>query len=249
VSGHAGWFVDCHTHVCPSGDDGAATVEEGAVLCREALRRGTAVLFATPHVWPHMPLTPAREEVVRRSFAELSPRAGVDLRLGWELTPTRALLAEDLARYELGDTGRLLMEVPFDGPADLLWALAEEAELQGLMPVIAHPERTEAVLEDESLADTLAERYLVQVNATSLLGRHGPTPAAIGWRLVEQGRAALVASDGHRFARPPFLDGAYAAVSARVDGRAARSLFDGSALGLPSEAGRPAPSRGATQGA
>jgi len=45
----------------------------------------------------------------------------------------------------------------------------------GLTPVIAHPERTEAVLEDPSLADDLAARgWMLQVNATSLIGRHGP---------------------------------------------------------------------------
>jgi protein-tyrosine phosphatase len=241
------WFVDCHSHMCPSGDDGVTTVEEGAILSREAHRHGTAILFATPHVWPHMPLTPEREALVRRHFDELRPRSGLDLRLGWELTPARPLLDQDLHRYELGDTGCVLIEVPFDGPADLLWAVAGEAERQGLSPVIAHPERTEAVMADESLADALGERYLLQVNATSLTGRHGRTQEAIGWRLVEEGRADLVASDGHRSTRPPFLDAAYEATVARI-GDAARRLFDGSSLGL-SEAARPAPSRGAPQGA
>jgi protein-tyrosine phosphatase len=88
----------------------------------------------------------------------------------------------------------------------------------------------------------------MQVNATSLNGRHGRTQGAIGWRLVEEGRADLVASDGHRSTRPPFLDAAYEATVARIGGEAARRLFDGSALGL-SEAARPAPSRGAPQGA
>ena len=53
-------FVDCHSHVCPAGDDGASTVAEGAFLTREAARRGTAVLFATPHVWPQLTLTVPR---------------------------------------------------------------------------------------------------------------------------------------------------------------------------------------------
>ena len=80
-------FVDCHSHVCPSGDDGAGSIEEGAILCREAARHGTGMLFATPHVWPHLPLTDARETRVRAAFAELAPRAGLELRLGFELTP------------------------------------------------------------------------------------------------------------------------------------------------------------------
>jgi protein-tyrosine phosphatase len=241
-------FVDCHSHVTPSGDDGVASVEEGAILCREAGRRGTAILFATPHVWPHLPLTSERERQVRERFAELRRRVDLDLRLGFELTPTRALVGQDLGRYVLDGTRCVLIEVPFAGPADLLWTLADQAERQGLRPVIAHPERTEAVIGDESVADALGERFLLQVNATSLLGRHGPTPAAIGWRLLEEGRAGLVASDGHRLARPPYLDEAYELAAARLGPERAIGFFDGSPLGLTSAA-RPATSREAPQGA
>jgi protein-tyrosine phosphatase len=241
-------FVDCHSHVCPSGDDGDATVAEGAVLCREAAKRGTSILYATPHVWPHLTLTRAREENVRRDFAKLVSHAGMDVRLGFELTPARPLLDEDLRRYVLDGSDCILVEVPFAGSARLLWAVAEEAERQGFRPVIAHPERTEAVMEDERLADELGERYTLQVNATSLLGRHGPTPEGIGWRLLEEGRAALVASDGHRLARPPFLDDAYELVAARLGAERAAPFFDGSALGVTAAA-PPAPSREAQRGA
>ena len=41
-------FVDCHSHVVPSGDDGAATIQDGLALCASAAQHGTAVLFATP---------------------------------------------------------------------------------------------------------------------------------------------------------------------------------------------------------
>ena len=97
-------FVDCHSHVCPSGDDGAATVAQGALLCAEAARRGTGILFATPHVWPTLPLTAERERRVRAAFAELSERAPLELRLGFELTPSAELLRADLRRYELEGT-------------------------------------------------------------------------------------------------------------------------------------------------
>ena len=46
-------FVDRHSHVVPSGDDGAKTLEDGLALCDLAADAGTAILFATPHVWPH----------------------------------------------------------------------------------------------------------------------------------------------------------------------------------------------------
>lgn len=230
-------FVDCHSHVCPSGDDGAGSVEEGAVLCRGAARHGTGILFATPHVWPHLPLTAEREARIRAAFAELAPRASLELRLGFELTPDTPLLDEDLRRYALDGTDRVLIEVPFWSGYDDLLLVAAHAVDCGLRPVIAHPERSDEVLARPALAADLAEQgWLLQVNGTSLLGRHGTGIRELAWDLVENGLAALVASDGHRQARPPHLDEAYDLARGRLGEKADR-LFDGSALAL---AARPA---------
>jgi protein-tyrosine phosphatase len=227
------FFVDCHSHVVPSGDDGAGTVEEGVALCTGAAAHGTRLLFATPHVWPQLPLTEERERRTRDAFVRVAQAAALELRLGWELTPTRELLRQDPRRYALEGLDAVLMEVPFTGPADLVWALARHAEAYGLLPVIAHPERAEAALDDRELPRRLAERgWAVQVNATSLVGRHGAAAEQFGWRLVERGDAALIASDGHRTTRPPHLDQAYALVRERVGEARATELFDGSALGL-----------------
>jgi protein-tyrosine phosphatase len=240
-------FVDCHSHVVPSGDDGAKTSVDGLALCDLAAGSGTAVLFATPHVWPHLPLTEAREREVRRAFERLKARAPLELRLGFELTPAPPLLREDPARYVLAGTDVVLVEMPFPGPASDLVELAEHVERAGLTPLVAHPERTEPIRELPELAHELAQRWPLQVNATSLLGRHGEESEELAWRLVEAGDAAIVASDGHRLSRPARLDEAYELVRARVGEEAALPLFDGSALGLSS--GRPIPSRVAAPGA
>jgi protein-tyrosine phosphatase len=228
----SGWFVDLHSHVVPSGDDGAQSMDEGAELCRAAACHGTQTLFATPHVGAHARHDAEREALVAERVEELRDRTAIDLRLGWELTPIPELLDEDPRRYALEGLDVVLMEVPFTGSADLLVALAEHTEAAGLTPLIAHPERTEAVLERPALAAELAERgWPLQVNATSLLGRHGPEREALGWQFVRDGLASVVASDGHRATRPAELDGAWALVHAEL-GAAARRLFDGSAVGL-----------------
>jgi protein-tyrosine phosphatase len=240
------WFLDCHSHVVPSGDDGAQTLAEGLELCKLAVANGTEILYATPHVWPHLVLTKIREEWIRRAFEELRRQAPLELRLGFELTPAPPLLEEDPARYALEGTELVLVEVPFLGAADELWALAEHIEGAGFVPLVAHPERTDAVRERPALAAELAERgWPLQVNSTSLLGRHGTEAEAIAWRLVENGHAKVIASDGHRLTRPARIDEAYELVSARVGEKAAAPLFDGSVLGLrarrlpPSRAGAP----------
>jgi protein-tyrosine phosphatase len=239
-------FVDCHSHVVPSGDDGAPSLRQGIELCHGAAQHGTAILFATPHVWPHLTLTDEREAAVRKTFNEMRPHAGLELRLGFELTPDPRLLREDVSRYELEGTGKVLIEVPFVGDVELLFRVAEHIERSGFTPVIAHPERTESVLDDPGIAQELAARgWLLQVNATSILGLHGPGPEELAWRFLEDGTATLVASDGHRATRPPHLDAAYEKVAARLGERAAE-LFDGSALGLSR---LPIPSRAASTGA
>jgi protein-tyrosine phosphatase len=235
-------FVDCHSHVVPSGDDGARSIGDGLELCADAAQHGTAMLFATPHVWPALPLTDERERAVRAGFDELRAQAPLELRLGFELTPTAALLREDLARYELQGTGAVLLDTPFVGPLNVLMDLAERAEAQGLRVILAHPERAEVTQAERYALEQLTERgWLLQVNGSSLLGYHGAAAEEVGWWLVEEGRAGLVASDGHRLSRPARLDGAFAAVEARV-GEGATTLFDGSALGTAgrvTEAGEP----------
>jgi protein-tyrosine phosphatase len=232
----------------PSGDDGVRSEEEGLELCAEAAERGTSVLFATPHVWPHFELSAAREEAVRAAHARMAPQAaafGLDLRLGWELTPAPALLDQDLRRYALGDLPAALMELPFDGPLGLAERLAEELEAAGLTPVIAHPERADAVQDEPWLARGYAERgWVLQVNASSLTGRHGRRSEEAGWRLVEDGSAGAMGSDGHRAGRPPFLDDAYELVRDRVGEDRAAALFGAEALqGLATPVPVPDPSK------
>jgi protein-tyrosine phosphatase len=226
-------FVDCHSHVVPSRDDGAHGVADGIALCREAAWHGTALLFATPHVWPELTLTTAREAEVREAFAEMRDEVPLELRLGWELTPTVALLAEDPTRYALEGTNRVLVEIPFTGPADVFIALVDLIESARLQPVVAHPERTEAVLDRPAFADELAERCcILQVNASSLLGRHGDEIADLGWDLLERGVATVVGSDGHRPTRPPHLDAAFALAARRLGEERALPMFDGTNLGI-----------------
>ena len=112
-------FVDVHSHVVPSGDDGARSVEQGLELCLEAAQHGTSVLVATPHIWPELTLFPEREEAVRSAHAEMAEKAqrfGLELQLGYELTPAPARLEEDPWAYRLGVFPAVLLEVPYKVP-------------------------------------------------------------------------------------------------------------------------------------
>ena len=238
----AAWIVDVHSHVVPTGDDGAATIEEGIDLCRDAFHHGTRVLYATPHVhaaWDSYPLTPARLARYAEAFPVMRDACaefGLDLRHGFEVYPGALPADADPRDFALGDSGTYLVEFPgsWTGESDalaLVRAESERAEAAGLLPVLAHPERCSQIVADPERAREFAERgWLIALNGLSLNGRHGPKAEEAAWQLLDAGLGDLVASDGHRRGRNARLDWAYDLLVARLGRTRARGLLDGSAL-------------------
>jgi protein-tyrosine phosphatase len=237
-----GGFVDVHSHVIPSGDDGARDVAEGLELCRQAAEQGTRLLFGTPHA--HIPtspypLTAKRIERARASHAEMKDACaafGLELRLGWELAPSGVLIGQ-IEDYELEGTGAVLVEFP--GPwfeyADPLAALRgqiEQIRAAGLGVVLAHPERSvEVQRRPELVRPFVADGALICFNGDSFVGDHGGAPERCAWRLLEFGVGDLIASDAHRPGRPSKLRDAVDVVADRIGRERACALVDGSALG------------------
>jgi protein-tyrosine phosphatase len=234
-------FVDLHTHVVPSGDDGAQSIEEGLELCRRMHADGTAVIYATPHAHPPdfwHPITEERAATVRANYEEMKPCAaelGVDLRLGWELSATGALVG-DLEDYALEGTRKVLLEVPgpwFRWEDEVETTLDQAAAIRaaGLDVILAHPERSPGIQRNpERLVDIAGEGVQLCFNADSFVGGHGPGCERCGWRLLELGLGDFVASDAHRASRPSRLHEAVEAIAARYGRERAEALGCGSAL-------------------
>ncbi len=234
-------FVDVHSHVVPSGDDGAPSIEEGLRLCRLALESGTGTLFATPHAhapWDSYPRTPEREQLYTASLTAMRAEVadwGLDLRRGWEVYPSE-IAGRDPWELALEGTRAVLIEFPgswleIDDAIARVDEASAEVEAAGLVGVLAHPERCRAVASDPGcVRDLVARGALLCLNAPSLTGAHGGAAEKTAWSLLEAGLVALVASDAHSNARPPRLDAAYDAVCARYGEEVALPLFDGRAL-------------------
>jgi protein-tyrosine phosphatase len=234
-------FVDLHTHVVPSGDDGARSIEDGLALCRQMAATGTAVVYATPHMHPAdgwYPITRERVELARASYTAMKPRCaefGVDLRLGWELAATGVLVGE-LADYVLEGTRAILLELPgpwfsFEDEVAVTREQAAAVRAAGFDVILAHPERSRRVRQrPELLLELLDEGALVCLNADSLLGGHEAGCEECVWRLLDLGVGDFVASDAHRPGRPSRLHEAVAAIAARYGDERALALATGAAL-------------------
>jgi protein-tyrosine phosphatase len=245
--GMPGLFVDVHSHAIPSGDDGARSVDEGLALCRQAAAEGTHVLYGTPHAHPPdgpYPITPGRYELARSSYDAMKERCaefGLELRLGWELSP-RGILIGEPQDYVLEGTNAVLLELAgqWFSYSDVVAATQEQvAELRaaGLDVVLAHAERCLQIQADPDLASSLAaEGALLCFNAASFVGAHDAACERCAWRLLDLGLGDLVASDAHGLYRPSRLREAVEAIEARYGRERALALADGSALGRLSRA-------------
>jgi protein-tyrosine phosphatase len=195
-------MIDLHSHILPGIDDGARTLAESVEIARAALDDGITVIAGTPHVrddWP------TDAETMEQRLAELraeleAARVPLDVRAGGEIALdwTVRLPVAELRRFGLGGSRYVLVETPYHGwPLQLPNVLISLRD-QGVLPVLAHPERNvEVQTRPERLGPLVEAGVLVQVTAASVDGRIGRRARECGLRLVRDGLAHMLASDAH----------------------------------------------------
>jgi protein-tyrosine phosphatase len=186
-------------------------MEETVRHARRLDADGVHDVACTPHVKrAHFPRVPLCELAAVRLEAQRCLDAdGLEVRLhpGGELAHHDALELE-LDRLALiaqgpSDAAWLLLECPFEGIEEDFLIAAERLTALGFGLLLAHPERADGGL--ERLRPLLDDGALLQVNVSSLLGRHGPDALRIGAELVRTGLAYCLASDGHPGSREDTL--------------------------------------------
>ena len=249
-------MIDLHAHLLPGLDDGPAGMPDAVAMARIAVEAGVRTAVCTPHMAERWPTTPAQVRAgVEALGAELArEEIPLELRTGGEIAiPFLAgMTDEELAEATLGGGGRwLLVELRGGGwPLGLAERIAD-LEIRGFGVVLAHPERAEFVQRaPDRLHDLVGRGALVQLNASSFTGDHGPRAQGTAVALLRGGLGHFLATDAHSAAwRPPELnDGLQAAARhLGVDAAAlAWMVEDGPRLvmdGRPVRPPRLAPSR------
>lgn len=194
--------IDTHSHLLPGIDDGAATLEESVSLAREAAAAGVREIVCTPHL--RLADDPAGD---RAPDVLLTVQAALDavgipvrLHLGYELAFSFAagLEPEQLARYTIGATSSLLVEIPHTGWPPMAEQTVHRWRLQGFVPILAHPERCDRAQREPALVETLLRLGAVAQGTTpSLMGGFGPASRRLLLRLLAGGGLSLLASDTH----------------------------------------------------
>ena len=197
-------MIDIHSHILPEIDDGPATMADALLMAELAVAGGCSVLFATPHLAARQDLETAKglaDHVVE--LQAVLATAGIPLRVlpGMEVYPDEFVVEAVADGYPitLGPADKyLLLETPPTRLPMNFEHLVYGLELQGITAILAHPERSVTVQENPQVLDALVERgVLLQINAGSLLGRHGPRAEQTARTLLDVRWVQFVASDAH----------------------------------------------------
>ena len=222
-------MVDIHCHLLPGLDDGSDSLETSLVMAESAISEGITHVIATPHANSQFEFIPKlvqlrRDEIQEELGNRLKIATGCDFHLSYE---NLQALPGDPARFTLNQKTYLLVEFDeFSIPATLDQAL-HELHLQGLHPIITHPERNSLIRSQlERLWKWIHQGCFVQVTAQSFLGGFGERAQQAAEALLDTGAIHFIASDAHNTTtRPLRLKEAYNLVAARKGEEIAQALF------------------------
>ncbi|MBC2722196.1 CpsB/CapC family capsule biosynthesis tyrosine phosphatase [Desulfosporosinus sp.] len=201
-------MIDIHNHILPGLDDGSKSMEETLAIVRQLYKAGFKTLIATPHVLEERDFLSPREilettEQVRKCVAE----AGIPVEIlpGSEnyIFPDLAKWVRDEKLLTLGNTGKyLLVELPMLEIPQYTEQVFFDLQVQGLTPVLAHPERNKGLIDKpEHLLNWAKKGILFQLNFRSLRGRYGPGSQELAEIMLRSHLVHFIGSDAHRISQ------------------------------------------------
>lgn len=223
-------MIDTHCHILPAMDDGPSDMDISLEMASIAVADGIGTIIATPHIVEGIidgSETPARVVKMQKALDD----NGIEIRIlpGAEV-PISTCLASDagyLKSLALAGGSYLLIETA-ETTYEQLMEAAYRVRLNGLYPVLAHPERAIFVQQQpERLAEMLRQRQaFCQVTAASLEGLFGKRIRKTAVALLRLGAVHLVATDAHSAGRrSPRLSASYSIVKSILGEAAARQMF------------------------
>lgn len=224
-------MIDIHAHVLPQIDDGPNSWEETMAMLHQGEEDGITEVAITHHILSNLDF--AREGEIITKYKELKKRIELErikikVHLGSELYSQADMeLDHTIATYN-DNKKYFLVEFPMQGipkfVADYFFDIITQ---KNLIPVIAHPERNLGFVRNPDRAYEFVQRgALLQMNAGSIVGRHGEPVKDTATILLNSNLIHFVGSDAHNTKRRPMkLRGAMDIITENWGEERARALF------------------------
>ena len=206
-------MIDIHCHILPGVDDGASSLKDSLSMARLAVEDGITAVLATPHTLNGVSRNTVSDILSGISHLQDALAAeGIPLKIypGSEvhLVTDMCLKIRSGEICTLNNNGKyVLIELPYQSVPDGIKQEIFHLKLDGITPIIAHPERN-AVIQNNPhiLRELIHMGALSQVTAMSIVGDFGPETMESAKGLLECRLVQLMASDAHSpRSRPPQL--------------------------------------------
>jgi protein-tyrosine phosphatase len=226
-------MIDIHCHILPCVDDGASDMSQALDMASCAVKEGIICIIATPHFiedsFGETTKQRIHDELAVFKKTLIENNINLEVYGGCEvfISPGVPDLVKQGVIFTLNGSRYLLIELPMGSIPIYTEEVFYELELQGITPILAHPERKREVIHrPEILLPYLEKGVLLQVNSGSLTGFYGEKVAKTAWRLLEKGMVHVIATDAHNTrSRAPMVRKAYDMVANRMGQVKAEILF------------------------
>jgi protein-tyrosine phosphatase len=201
-------MIDIHHHCLPDVDDGPREWDEAVAMCHAAAEEGIETIVATPHVlrgrWKAFGIPELEARI-----AELRKRVGDTPRL---LLGSEYFFAHDVvevlsarnAIVPLAGSRYVLIELAANSVPPLIEQPLYRMQLEGWVPVLAHPERNLVFQsKPDALAGLLEHGVKTQVTAGSLTGEFGPQARQAAETFLRRNLVHFIATDAHNTTKRP----------------------------------------------
>lgn len=193
-------MVDLHSHILWGIDDGSKDWETSCKMVAMSENSGSTSIVATPHIIEYEERTPwekicAMVEELQQQQPGLKMYPGSEVMMHWDILEA---YKDAPGAYCLNGTRYALVEMPmYQVPAfaDDFWY---ELQLQGKIPVLAHPERyPDLWKQPERLLSWMKNGMLLQINGGSVLGWFGSAAKQNAEILLKNKMVSFIGSDAH----------------------------------------------------
>lgn len=195
--------TDIHSHLIPGIDDGVATIEDSLELLRELQDLGYKKIITTPHIMSdYFRNTP---EIIMNGLATVTSAArqqgiNIELEAAAEYYLDEALVQMINRNEKLLTIAEkyLLFEISYVNPPDNIQNVVFDLNIQGYVPVLAHPERYPFWYGKPEIYRKLKDLgVLFQLNTNSLVGYYGPAARHCAELLIDEDMIDFIGSDMH----------------------------------------------------
>lgn len=196
-------YVDIHCHIVPHIDDGARSSTQALRMIDIAYKNGIRAMIATPHY--EVGKYDNNIDEIQKQFSKIKDLAlkkyrDFKLYLGNEIFYSYGVVnnLEEGKIFTLADSKYVLVEF---SPNDKYKYISEslyELVNNGYIPVLAHAERYEEVMEDIDNVERLVDAGVyIQINAHTIAGKYGHGIRRRVMKMIKNDLVHFIGTDTH----------------------------------------------------